>query len=706
MQARETQLLTLLAGQLQFVIPIFQRDYSWTATECERLVSDVLTVADAPDGAIHFLGSVVWVGSEQGDAVLSQRLVIDGQQRLTTCLLLVLALRDHLRQSGAVVAQGDSPDALQNQYLVNPYVDRSELRSKLQLRRLDNAWLQHLLLDAPMPDDKQSQVPRNLAYLRQLLEGEDAARIIKGVRRLMIVSVSLSPGQDNPQLIFESLNSTGMQLAQADLVRNYVLMGHSEQLQTDWYLKYWQPLEAAFGIHYRALFDGFLRDFLTLELRPAKPFKLENVYAEFKRWYPPYINRTENHAQAIDRLQRMARFGRYFCRFTIGPDETPAIEERLARLRQLVDVAATVVMVLYERLHHDGTLQQTEFCEAIDILESYVFRRSALGAETRSGGTIFANLATKIRTETPLASLKARLAMMGRGKEFPNDDAFMAALTTNDMYHRRTAFYMLSRLTNAGKEKVSLTGLTIEHVLPQKADLSEEWQQMLGPDWAEVQRVWLHRLGNLTLTAFNSEFQAKPFLQKRDRDPGGYANSPVWLNRSLAKLTTWGAPEIESRGKALSEAALKIWKPLAADISAIKEAELEDALIAAGGKTRGDVLCPEGLRPWLDQLAEFTVALGDDVTEVPSLRTLVYRMPSWFVEFLPRANWIDVRLASDPAELAAIAPGVLASSSWAWIANSATQGTEGSIFSVNSEAKLQEAFALIRKAYELASDGA
>lgn len=706
MQARETQLLTLLAGQQQFVIPIFQRDYSWTASQCERLVSDVLTVADAPDGAIHFLGSVVWVGSEQGDAVLSQRLVIDGQQRLTTCLLLVLALRDHLKKSGAAVAPGESPDALQKQYLVNPYVDRAELRSKLQLRRLDNAWLQHLLLDAPVPDDKQSQVPRNFSYLRQLIEDKDAARLIKGIRRLMIVSVSLSPGQDNPQLIFESLNSTGMQLAQADLVRNYVLMGHSEQLQTDWYLKYWQPLEAAFGIHYRALFDGFLRDFLTLELRPAKPFKLENVYAEFKRWYPPYINRAENHAQAIERLQRMARFGRYFCRFTIGPDETAGIEERLARLRQLVDVAATVVMVLYERLHYDKTLQQAEFCEAIDILESYVFRRSALGAETRSGGTVFANLATKIRKTNPLASLKARLAMMGRGKEFPDDDAFMAALTTNDMYHRRTCFYMLSRLTNAGKEKVSLTGLTIEHVLPQKAELAEEWQKVLGPDWGEVQRVWLHRLGNLTLTAFNSEFQAKPFLQKRDREPGGYATSPVWLNRSLAKLSKWDASEIENRGKALAKAALKIWRPLEPDVTAIKEAELEDALIAAGGKTRADVLCPDGLRPWLNQMADFIVALGDDVTEVPSLKTLVYRMPFWFVELLPRANFVDVRLAADPAELAATASGVQAASSWAWIANSATQGTEGSIYTVTTEAKLQDAFALIRKTYELVSDGA
>ena len=706
MQARETQLLTLLAGQLQFVIPIFQRDYSWTENECKRLVADVLTVADAPDGAIHFLGSVVWVGSEQGDAVLSQRLVIDGQQRLTTCLLLILALRDHLKQSGASVATGDSPDALQNQYLVNPYVDRVELKSKLQLRRLDNAWLQHLLLDAPIPHDKQSQVPRNLGYLRQLIAGEDGAKVIKGIRRLMIVSVSLSPGQDNPQLIFESLNSTGMQLAQADLVRNYVLMGHSEQLQTDWYLKYWQPLEAAFGVNYRAFFDGFLRDFLTLELRPAKPFKLENVYVEFKRWYPAYLSRTENHIQAIDRLQRMARFGRYFCSFTIGPDESPAIEERLARLRQLVDVAATTVMVLYERLHHDGTLVQSEFCEAIDTLESYIFRRSVVGAETRSGGMIFATLASKIRIVAPLASLKARLAMMGRGKDFPSDDAFFSGLVTNDMYHRRTSFYMLSRLTNAGKEKVSLTGLTIEHVLPQKPDLAKEWQEMLGPNWIEIQQTWLHRLGNLTLTAFNSEFQAKPFQQKRDRDPGGYANSPVWLNRSLAKLDVWAPSEIEARGDALAKAALKIWKPLIAELTAIKQGELEDAVLAADGKTRADVLCPESQRQWLEQLAEFTIALSDDVTEVPSLRALAYRTPAWFVELLPRANWIDVRLVCDPAQLAAVAPGVQASSAWAWIANSAIQGTEGSIFTVNSEGKLQSAFALIRKVYELVGEDA
>ncbi|RQU83062.1 DUF262 domain-containing protein [Burkholderia cenocepacia] len=706
MQARETQLLTLLAGQHQFVIPIFQRDYSWGSDECERLFKDVLAVADGPDGAIHFLGSVVWVGSESGDAVLQQRLVIDGQQRLTTCLLLLMALRDHLQHSGAQVAPADSPDALHHQYLVNPYVDKPELQSKLQLRRVDNDWLQHLLLEAPEPADKQSQVPSKLEYLRGLIAEADPARILKGIRRLIIVSVSLSPGQDNPQLIFESLNSTGVKLAQADLVRNYVLMGHPEQVQTQWYLKYWRPLEEAFGTSYRALFDSFLRDFLTLELRPTKPFKLENVYTEFKRWYPAYLNRSEKYDQAIVKLQRMARFGRYYCLFMIGPAELPKIESRLARLRKLVEVASTTIMVLYERFQQDKTLDADGFCEAIDTLESYVFRRSVLGAETRSGGTVFSNLASKIRINEPLKSLKARLAIMGRGKEFPGDEEFKQALTTADLYHRRTCFYMLERLTNSGKEKSALDGLSIEHVLPQKADLSEKWKAMLGPQWREIQQEWLHRLGNLTLSGFNSELQAAPFQTKRDLKPGGYADSSVWLNLELAKLDRWTPSEIDARGQRLAELALKVWPALEADDSAITQARLDDAVQGANGKMRADLNCDGSVRIWLDKLADFAAALGDDVTEVVSMRSIVFHEPAWFAELLPRANGIDIRLACEATELATVATGVEVTSQWAWIANSAVQGTEGSMYYVNSDVKLDAACALIRKAYELTSDEA
>jgi hypothetical protein len=313
-------------------------------------------------------------------------------------------------------------------------------------------------------------------------------------------------------------------------------------------------------------------------------------------------------------------------------------------------------------------------------------------------------LASKVRADAPLKSLKARLAMMGRGKEFPSDAEFEQALMSTDLYHRRTCFYMLLRLTNASKEKSAPGGLTIEHVMPQKAELADEWKAMLGDEWKEIHQSWLHRLGNLTLSGFNPELQAAPFLHKRELKPGGYADSSVWLNRGLAKLDRWTPAEMEARSQQLAKVALSVWPPLVADSLAVKQAELEDAVQAASGKTRADVKCEEPLRPWLDKLADFALSLGEDVTEVPGQRSLVFRMPSWFVELLPRANWIDMRLACDAAELASVAAGVQASSMWAWIANSAIPGTEGAIYSVNSEAKLEVAYALIRKAYELAED--
>nr|WP_274389670.1 DUF1524 domain-containing protein [Paraburkholderia tagetis] len=293
---------------------------------------------------------------------------------------------------------------------------------------------------------------------------------------------------------------------------------------------------------------------------------------------------------------------------------------------------------------------------------------------------------------------------MGRGKEFPGDEEFKLALTTADLYHRRTCFYMLERLTNSGKEKSALDGLSIEHVLPQKAELSDEWKAMLGHQWREIQQEWLHRLGNLTLSGFNSELQAAPFQKKRDLKPGGYADSSVWLNRELAKLDRWTPSEMNARGQLLAELALKVWPALTADDAAIKKARLDDAVQAAGGKTRADLKCDGSVQMWLGKLADFAVALGDDVTEVVSPRSILFHEPAWFAELLPRANGIDIRLACEATELATVTTGVQATSQWARIANSAVQGTEGSTYYVNSDAKLDAACALIRKAYELASD--
>lgn len=700
MNARETDLLSLLTGARQFIIPIFQRDYSWAPVQCEQLLQDVLKVAAGPDSAIHFLGSVVYIDGEHMDAVFPKWLVIDGQQRLTTCTLLLLALRERLKELGDKVPAADSHSAIDQQYLQNPFVDKTEFKAKLALRGLDNLWLKHELLGDPKPNNQSSRIPSNLLYLRERIAELDPLFVLKGIRRLMIVSVSLKAGQDNPQLIFESLNSTGLSLTQADLVRNYVLMGHAEQLQTDWYNKYWRPLEEAFGTKYRDFFDGFLRDFLTLELSPPKPFKLDAVYKAFRSWYPAYLNQLSHHPEALERLQRMERFGRYYCRFMIGPAGSPVIETKVARLRSLVDVAAPLVMVLYECVDFLKTLSEDEFCEATDVLESYVFRRSVVGAETRSGGSIFAMLASKINRTKPLPSLKAQLARLGRGKGFPTDDEFLHALTTEDMYHRRTCFFMLSRLTNSGKEKVDLAGLSVEHILPQKADLAKAWKVMLGKDWKQTQIDWLHRLGNLSLTGFNSELQAKPFLEKRNREPGGYAHSPIWLNKSLSRLTSWNAKQIEARGKMLAKTALTLWKELEADPALIHEADLEEAISSLGGKTLDDVMCNTKVKPLLTTLAEFIRGLGVEVIELPNSKTVVYRTPAWFVELLPKTNGIYVRLAAEATELIGISQDISEADAWSFIPNSVVGGTDGSMFWVDTPESHDIATELIRRTHE------
>lgn len=698
MKAEDTSFLTLLgSGQRQFIIPVFQRDYSWTEAQCAQLLADVQRVAARPSGATHFVGSVVCVASSDQSAVLPQWLVIDGQQRLTTCTLLLAALRDGLRQYGGELSITDSPDAIDEQYLVNKFAPPA-LRARLALRGEDNIALHALLAAQSLPDKPPSRVVANVRYFQAALEGVDLLAVLVGLRRLMVVSVALKPGQDNPQLIFESLNSTGMTLTQADLVRNYVLMGHAEPQQTEWYESWWKPLELAFGMHYRGAFDKFLRDFLTLELNPPRPLKLDTVYKEFRHWYPNPGD--EQHVSAnTKRLSRLLRYGRHYCSFMFNPQDAGLAEVGLSRLQQLVDVASPVVMVLLERWRQDGTMNEAEMVQALEVLESYVLRRSVAGAETRSGGQVFAGLAQRIKPDQPLARLKASLARSAKGAEFPDDSAFTHALTTQDLYGRRNLKFLLERLTNAGKEKVVTENLTIEHVLPQKASLAPEWQAMLGPDWQAVRARCLHKLGNLSLTGFNSELEARPFDQKKNHPVWGYVNSPVWLSKGIAQETTWGEDQIKQRGDMLAERAVTLWRPLAADPMMVATLELEDAKERSAAYSVDNLKWGNGVAAWFEQVRAAILACSDDVAELPRAKSVVYRSPEWFVEVIPRAKGFTLRLAADTSDLEDLAPDVQEAAAWSFITYSTVSG--GSLFMVTTAEQVGMACALVGRTYQL-----
>jgi predicted transport protein len=474
-------------------------------------------------------------------------------------------------------------------------------------------------------------------------------------------------------------------------------MGHAEPVQTGWYEQYWRPLEKAFGVHYRESFDSFLRDFLVLELRTSKPARLDRVYREFRQWYPAVIEPQE----AAHKLAKLLRFGRYYCQFSFGANEG-RLEEPFRRLRQLIEVASPVVMALAECHHHHRTLSLEGFIEAVEMLESYVFRRSLVGAQTRNLGAIFGGLAHRVKPERPLGSLKAALARQGKSREFPDDEAFRTGLLSQDIYGRRTCFYLLERLTNAGREKVQASNLTVEHVLPQNPKLSPEWQAMLGEDWRGIQARCLHKLGNLTLTAFNTEFSDRPFAEKKAKQPGGYANSPVWLNSSIAAQDAWGEKEIAERGGLLADRALTIWKPLQVSVGDLTQAELDEAKERSSGYTVDGMPWDEQNRALFDDLRQAVLSLDPAVVELPYAKSVVYRAPDWFVEVLPRAKHLTLRLAPEPEEMASISAKIEAADSWSFIINSVVDG--GTLFEVWSKKDVDIGRQLIARAFELAAE--
>jgi hypothetical protein len=291
------------------------------------------------------------------------------------------------------------------------------------------------------------------------------------------------------------------------------------------------------------------------------------------------------------------------------------------------------------------------------------------------------------------------LARQPKGAEFPDDTAFVHALISQDLYGRRNLKFLLDRLTNMGKEKVQTENLTIEHVLPQKETLAPEWQAMLGEDWKNVRAECVHKLGNLTLTGFNSELEARPFDIKKNHPEWGYKNSPVWLSRSIAVKDKWGPAEIDERAKLLAERALLVWGSLVPDQTMMKKLELEDEMERSAAYKLADLKWFKEAEGWFYALRSTVLASADDVTELPRAKSVVYRAPDWFVEVIPRARGFTVRLAADAGDLSDITPDVQDAAAWSFITHSSVTG--GSLYVVTSPEQAITAQKLVGRTYSL-----
>jgi predicted transport protein len=547
-----------------------------------------------------------------------------------------------------------------------------------------------------MPVETSERILENYSFFRERLQEVDPEDLYRAIHRLDIVDVRLIRGIDDPQLIFESLNSTGVDLSQSDLIRNYILMRLPEKEQTRLYDTYWSRIEELYRGSEKA-FDAFARDYIALERRASKQARADQIYFAFRRVFDDSVSLLETMESFLERL---LRFARYHAAFSVGAPARAELQRPLAQLRRLVELAATLIMRLFECHEIRGTLSTAEFVEAIELIESYVFRRVICGMQTRGYWLEFARLAYRIDDERPLESLKVGLARLTESYAFPGDAEFRKALQETDVYHKRVCHHLLDRLENHGSREPSDTSqYSIEHIMPQNEKLLPEWRQMLGENWQEVQEVWLHRLGNLTLTGYNSTYSDRPFEEKKTIE-GGFADSSVRLNRFVREQKIWTEEEMRRRGKALARKALEVWPPLEVDPALIEAARHAEMRERAARRGVDKVPMTGAARELFGVLREKVTALDAEIIELAEQKSVSYHGPAFFLEVVPRKAALSLLLTLDFNEVEDASGLAQDTSQWRFIVNATYDG--GVLIVVHDTEDIEKALPMIHQAHELA----
>jgi uncharacterized protein with ParB-like and HNH nuclease domain/predicted transport protein len=661
MKATEAKLLDFLKKSPQFIIPIYQRTYSWTEKECRQLWDDIVRCGTSDKIAVHFIGSIVYV--ESGLSQVTHQaplLVIDGQQRLTTVSLLLAALAKAVE--GTEPFDGFSQRKIKNYYLVNPE-ETGERHFKLLLSQTDKASLTAIVGDEEDPQQPSIRIQANFdSFKRWIGEGKvDLATLCRGLAKLVVVDIALTRDQDNPQLIFESMNSTGKELSQADLIRNFILMGLEPALQTKLYEQFWRPMELDFGQEaYGTHFDGFMRHYLTVMTGDIP--NINAVYDAFKGHARASRSDFADDKSHIESLVREIRdYARHFCSMALGSESDADLKLAFHDLRELkVDVAYPFLLELY----HDykaNTLSKADLLSIVRLIEAYVFRRSICAIPTNSMNKTFATFTKALKKDRYFESIQAHFLALPSYRRFPLDEEFRRDFQTRDLYNFRNRSYWLRRLENYGRqERVVVDEYTIEHILPQNENLPSKWREALGGDWQRIQQTWLHTLGNLTLTAYNSEYSDREFIEKRDMPDApekGLKQSPLKLNQGLGVQEKWNEETIKARAGKLAEIGAGVWPApnLPLDIleayrpkaDAVTAYTIDDHPFLA----KGSEMYGSAVRDLFDAFRKAVLALDPCVSEEFLKLYVAYKAETNFVDVVPQAKRLRLALNMRYAEL-------------------------------------------------------
>lgn len=563
MKANETKVDKFLAtNETTFAIPVYQRNYDWTLIQCKQLLHDIIETGKSDDINAHFIGSIVYVHDDVYTASgLTELTIIDGQQRLTTITLIYISLYRLAQQLNNQM----QVNRIHKTYLINEFAPEAE---KLKLKPTENnkEALRHILNSEVREEFKgYSKIIENFNFFKNSITAENYEIVQRGLSKLIFIDIALDRQRDNPQRIFESLNSTGLELSQADLIRNYILMGLSRINQENIYKSFWEVIEknAKDETLNQTRVSDFIRDFLTLKNKEI-PNK-SNVYATFKENYPTTtVDILEENLLEIKSLSK-------FYNKLVNPknEEDKAIRQQLEFINKLeINVAFPFLMKVYEDYSNEVIDKQT-FISVLALIQSFTFRRFVVGLPTNALNKIFMSLYDKVEKDNYLFSIQKSLLLRSGVQRFPRDTETINALKEKDVYNikSKNRTYLLERLENyQNNEPVVIEGntdITIEHIFPQNPD--SKWKVELGnEEYNYIKENYLNTIGNLTLSGNNGKLGNKYFTEKQvmndENKEQGYKFSRLWLNRELKTLKKWGRKEIENRTNVITERFINIWQ--------------------------------------------------------------------------------------------------------------------------------------------------
>lgn len=560
MKANELPINNFLQSpDVQFVIPVYQRNYDWNTSQCNQLVNDIISVENEKRGT-HFIGSIVFIHEGAfSTSEVKELVIIDGQQRLTTINILYVALYRFAKENDLE----KEAEMLYNKFLVNQYVKNESSKLKLKQTDVNSLAFSSVLNSTENQFSIYSNVIENFNFFKAKIDSNNFYTIINGLKRLVFVEISLERDKDDPQRIFESLNSTGLDLSQSDLIRNFILMDLTPKDQNKIFNDIWNPIEenARDLIKQKSMVSSFIRDYLTLKSKRI-PNK-NKVYSEFKKKYSNYDDDDFNQELELIKLLSL-HYKKLINPSTVNDKEIRKELQYISRLE--INVAYPFLLQVFEDFENE-LIDKKDLIKVLKLIQSYTWRRFIVGLPTNALNKIFMVLYSDIDHEDYFESLAVSLVKKKGTGRFPTDQEIEISLNEKDLYNiqSKNRNYMLEMLENYNNREYVNTSneeITIEHIFPQNPN--EDWRQNLSlEELALFKDKYLNTIGNLTLSGNNGALSNNSFTEKKNMNINGgeqgYIYSRMWLNKYLKKIDNWSTNEYLERQKIIYSRFLKIW---------------------------------------------------------------------------------------------------------------------------------------------------